>query len=198
MRIIRAAPRRRSLEMDTEDFAVRSQDRMPGLLLWGANGGVGRNQQTGACRDLARYATNIVGAKAVPMRALPVRGGAGADDRRATRVFRRSLIGRVGGRGKKSFSASTTADAGAAVARAVRGLRQDDELTVAVRKVGRNSADRHWFNCHRIHRATSGPATSSFWGRRSASSQPCRNTCRWDRSPNFNSSAMIASATAGS
>jgi haloacetate dehalogenase len=39
---------------------------MPVLLLWGATGGVGRNSQPGPGEIWQRYASNIVGAKALP------------------------------------------------------------------------------------------------------------------------------------
>ena len=54
------------LEMDAEDFAAGRKIECPVLLLWGATGGVGRNSKPGPAEIWRNYATNIVGAKAVP------------------------------------------------------------------------------------------------------------------------------------
>jgi haloacetate dehalogenase len=53
------------LEMDTKDFEAGRKIGCPVLLLWGATGGVGRNHKP-VRRNLAHYATNITGAKALP------------------------------------------------------------------------------------------------------------------------------------
>jgi haloacetate dehalogenase len=52
------------LDMDTKDFAAGRRLDRPLLLLWGATGAVGRNHQP--AQVWAQYATNIVGAKALP------------------------------------------------------------------------------------------------------------------------------------
>ena len=52
--------------MDAEDFAAGRRIECPVLLLWGATGGVGRNSKPGPAEIWRNYATNIVGAKAVP------------------------------------------------------------------------------------------------------------------------------------
>jgi haloacetate dehalogenase len=54
------------LEMDTADFEKGRKIDCPVLLLWGATGGVGRNHTPGPAEIWQRYATNIVGAKALP------------------------------------------------------------------------------------------------------------------------------------
>jgi len=54
------------LDMDTKDFEAGRKIACPLLLLWGATGGVGRNSQPGPAEIWARYASNIVDAKALP------------------------------------------------------------------------------------------------------------------------------------
>jgi haloacetate dehalogenase len=54
------------LEMDTADFDKDRKIECPVLLLWGATGGVGRNHNPGLAEIWRRYASNIVGAKALP------------------------------------------------------------------------------------------------------------------------------------
>jgi haloacetate dehalogenase len=54
------------LEMDTADFDKGRKIDCPVLLLWGATGGVGRNHSPGPAEIWQRYASNIVGAKALP------------------------------------------------------------------------------------------------------------------------------------
>jgi haloacetate dehalogenase len=54
------------LTMDTADFEAGRTIQCPVLLLWGATGGVGRNSRPGPEEIWRRYATNIVGAKALP------------------------------------------------------------------------------------------------------------------------------------
>jgi haloacetate dehalogenase len=54
------------LEMDTKDFAAGRKISCPVLLLWGATGGVGRNHNPGPEDIWKSYASNIVGAKALP------------------------------------------------------------------------------------------------------------------------------------
>jgi len=54
------------LEMDTKDFAAGRKIDCPVLLLWGATGGVGRNHNPGPADIWKSYASNIVGAKALP------------------------------------------------------------------------------------------------------------------------------------
>jgi haloacetate dehalogenase len=53
-------------KMDTKDFDAGRKIAMPVLLLWGATGGVGRNSQPSPGEIWQRYASNIVGAKALP------------------------------------------------------------------------------------------------------------------------------------
>jgi haloacetate dehalogenase len=50
--------------MDTEDFAAGKRITCPSLILWGANGSVGRHQRP--AEIWPRYATDIRGAKALP------------------------------------------------------------------------------------------------------------------------------------
>jgi haloacetate dehalogenase len=52
------------LEMDEADFKVGRKIECPVLLLWGATGGVGRNQKS--MEIWPRYAADIRGAKALP------------------------------------------------------------------------------------------------------------------------------------
>jgi haloacetate dehalogenase len=52
------------LEMDTQDFAAGRKIACPVLLLWGATGGVGRNQDSMAIWP--RYAADIRAGKALP------------------------------------------------------------------------------------------------------------------------------------
>jgi len=54
------------LDMDTADFKEGRKVDCPVLLLWGATGGVGRNHSPGPAEIWQRYASNIVGAKALP------------------------------------------------------------------------------------------------------------------------------------
>jgi haloacetate dehalogenase len=54
------------LDMDTRDFEAGRKIDCPVLLLWGATGGVGRNSRPSPGEIWKRYATNIVGAKALP------------------------------------------------------------------------------------------------------------------------------------
>jgi haloacetate dehalogenase len=54
------------LEMDTKDFAAGRKIECPVTVLWGATGGVGRNSKPGPAEIWQRYASNIVGAKALP------------------------------------------------------------------------------------------------------------------------------------
>jgi haloacetate dehalogenase len=54
------------LDMDTKDFEAGRKIGMPLLLLWGATGGVGRNSKPSPGEIWQRYASNIVGAKAMP------------------------------------------------------------------------------------------------------------------------------------
>jgi haloacetate dehalogenase len=52
------------LAMDAEDFAAGKKITCPALILWGATGAVGRNHDS--AKIWKDYATNIVGAKALP------------------------------------------------------------------------------------------------------------------------------------
>jgi len=52
------------LAMDTADFAAGRKVECPALILWGATGGVGRHHKPAEVWPL--YATNIVGAAAMP------------------------------------------------------------------------------------------------------------------------------------
>jgi len=52
--------------MDTRDFEAGRKITCPTLVLWGATGGVGRNHKPGPGEIWQRYATNIVGARALP------------------------------------------------------------------------------------------------------------------------------------
>jgi haloacetate dehalogenase len=52
------------LDMDTADFEAGKKVTVPSLILWGANGGVGRNHD--AAKVWSEYATNIVKATTVP------------------------------------------------------------------------------------------------------------------------------------
>jgi haloacetate dehalogenase len=52
------------LEMDTADHNAGRRVNNPALILWGANGGVGRNHK--AAEVWADYATHIVRAATVP------------------------------------------------------------------------------------------------------------------------------------
>jgi len=54
------------LDMDTKDFEAGRKIECPVLLLWGATGGVGRNSKPTPGEIWKRYATNIVGAHALP------------------------------------------------------------------------------------------------------------------------------------
>ncbi|MGE5536850.1 MAG: alpha/beta fold hydrolase, partial [Acidobacteriota bacterium] len=54
------------LDMDTKDFEAGRKIECPVLLLWGATGGVGRNSRPSPAEIWKRYATHIVGAKALP------------------------------------------------------------------------------------------------------------------------------------
>jgi len=54
------------LEMDTKDFESGRKIDCPVLLLWGATGGVGRNSKPAPAEIWQRYASNIVGAHALP------------------------------------------------------------------------------------------------------------------------------------
>jgi len=54
------------LDMDTKDYEAGRKIECPVLLLWGATGGVGRNHKPGPAEIWRNYATNIVGAKALP------------------------------------------------------------------------------------------------------------------------------------
>jgi haloacetate dehalogenase len=54
------------LEMDAKDREAGRKVDCPVLLLWGATGGVGRNHQPGPAAIWQRYASNIVGAQALP------------------------------------------------------------------------------------------------------------------------------------
>jgi haloacetate dehalogenase len=54
------------LDMDTKDFEAGRKIGMPVLLLWGATGGVGRNSKPAPAEIWKRYASNIVGAHALP------------------------------------------------------------------------------------------------------------------------------------
>jgi haloacetate dehalogenase len=54
------------LDMDTNDFEAGRKISMPVLLLWGATGGVGRNSKPAPAEIWKRYASNIVGAHALP------------------------------------------------------------------------------------------------------------------------------------
>ncbi len=54
------------LEMDTRDFDAGRKIECPVLVLWGATGGVGRNHKPGPAEIWRNYATNIVGAEALP------------------------------------------------------------------------------------------------------------------------------------
>src|SRR6202166_2641424 len=53
------------LEMDTKDFDASRKIERAALILWGATGGVGRNHKPGPGEIWQRYASNIVGAKAL-------------------------------------------------------------------------------------------------------------------------------------
>ena len=53
-------------DMDTGDFAAGRKIDVPMLLLWGATGGVGRNSKPSPGEIWQRYASNIVGAEALP------------------------------------------------------------------------------------------------------------------------------------
>jgi haloacetate dehalogenase len=52
------------LDMDTKDFEAGNKITCPALILWGATGGVGRNQKSEEIWP--RYATDIRGMKALP------------------------------------------------------------------------------------------------------------------------------------
>jgi haloacetate dehalogenase len=52
--------------MDTKDFEAGRKIDCPVLLLWGATGGVGRNSKPAPAEIWQRYASNIIGAKALP------------------------------------------------------------------------------------------------------------------------------------
>jgi haloacetate dehalogenase len=54
------------LEHDEKDMAAGRKIECPVLLLWGATGGVGRNHNPGPAEIWKGYASNIVGAKALP------------------------------------------------------------------------------------------------------------------------------------
>ncbi len=54
------------LDMDTKDFEAGRKIETPLLLLWGATGGVGRNSKPSPREIWQRYASNIVGAQALP------------------------------------------------------------------------------------------------------------------------------------
>ncbi len=54
------------LDHDEKDMAAGRKIECPVLLLWGATGGVGRNHNPGPAEIWKSYASNIVGAKAVP------------------------------------------------------------------------------------------------------------------------------------
>ena len=54
------------LDMDTKDFEAGRKIECPVLLLWGATGGVGRNSKPAPAEIWQRYASNIVGAHALP------------------------------------------------------------------------------------------------------------------------------------
>jgi haloacetate dehalogenase len=54
------------LAMDAADFEAGRKVECPALVLWGATGGVGRNHNPGPAEIWRRYATNIVGAQALP------------------------------------------------------------------------------------------------------------------------------------
>lgn len=54
------------LDMDTADFKAGHKVECLVLILWGATGGVGRNHDPGPAEIWARYAANIVAAKALP------------------------------------------------------------------------------------------------------------------------------------
>jgi haloacetate dehalogenase len=54
------------LEHDEKDMVAGRKIECPVLLLWGATGGVGRNHNPGPAEIWKGYASNIVGAKAVP------------------------------------------------------------------------------------------------------------------------------------
>ena len=75
------------LAMDTQDFEAGRKIDCPVLLLWGATGGVGRNQQTRR-RSGRAMPSNIRGGQGAALRALSVRGSAGGDLCGAARVFR--------------------------------------------------------------------------------------------------------------
>ena len=53
-------------DMDTKDFEAGRKIECPALILWGASGGVGRNSNPSPGEIWQRYATNIVGAQAMP------------------------------------------------------------------------------------------------------------------------------------
>jgi haloacetate dehalogenase len=52
------------LDMDTADFKAGHKVEVPSLILWGANGGVGKNHD--AAKVWSEYATNVVKATTVP------------------------------------------------------------------------------------------------------------------------------------
>jgi haloacetate dehalogenase len=54
------------LDMDTKDFEAGRKIDCPTLILWGATGGVGRNSKPSPGEIWQRYASNIVGAQALP------------------------------------------------------------------------------------------------------------------------------------
>jgi haloacetate dehalogenase len=54
------------LDMDTKDFEAGRKIECPVLLLWGATGGVGRNSKPAPAEIWQRYASDIVGAQALP------------------------------------------------------------------------------------------------------------------------------------
>jgi haloacetate dehalogenase len=54
------------LDMDTKDFEAGRKIEGPVLLLWGATGGVGRNSKPSPGEIWQRYASDIVGAHALP------------------------------------------------------------------------------------------------------------------------------------
>ena len=106
------------LDMDTKDFEAGRKIECPVLLLWGATGGVGRNQQAGPGRDLAalrdRHRRRQGAARAGIIcprrrRRKPTRG-LREFFRRANRS--RCAVGSTGAGRRKVLASRTTADGG--------------------------------------------------------------------------------------
>ncbi len=168
----RATSRHRSRD-GHQGFRRRPQDQLPGAASSGARP-VASAAITRAGRGLAALCRRHPRRQGAALRALPVGGGAGGNlSGAARRSFWRNepwyacvtTPRSAPARARKFLHRVPQQVPVLAVARAVRGLRQDDELAVAVRQlpveiqqvlVGRVAVpDR---------RAASAPATSTFFG----------------------------------